>query len=383
MRAKLRRLASINVVEASKIRLVNAFSSGVPIYLSFSGGKDSLCMVHLVVKLIKEGIITTQNLTVQFIDEEAIFPCIQDIVEEWRARFLSLGAKFEWYCIEVKHFNCFNQLENDESFICFDSTKQNDWIRQPPSFALTSHPALRPRFDTYQQFLGRISRGGISIIGLRGFESVQRLSCIADIIKPYRFYPLYDWHDNDVWLYLKENNIAFPQVYIYLWQLGLPNNALRISQFFSIDTAGSLVRMNEFYPNLMDKIIKREPNAYLASLYWDSAMFRRNTHKRRLLETEADSNNYQTLFFDLLADINSNFNTPLKRQIAHRYKSEIMGKCQFFTEKHYRQLYMGLKNGDPKTRVLRGVIYGAIHNAKQRVIKNGQLKTTSPKSPLG
>lgn len=107
-------------------------------------------MAQLMVNLANRGEIDMKQLTVQFIDEEAIFPCMEDMTKKWRRIFMMMGAKFEWYCVEVKHFNCFNELSNDETFICWDSTKQDVWVRQPPSFAIRNHKLLRPRIDTYQ-----------------------------------------------------------------------------------------------------------------------------------------------------------------------------------------------------------------------------------------
>ena len=124
--------SDITVVEATRRRIQNVFRNGLPVYMSFSGGKDSLAMAGIVMDLIKEGRIDPSQLTVQFIDEEAIFECIDRTVKDWRRRFLMAGARFEWYCLEVRHFNCFNQLTNDESFICWDHTKQDVWIREPP-----------------------------------------------------------------------------------------------------------------------------------------------------------------------------------------------------------------------------------------------------------
>ena len=74
--------ASIDVVEAAKIRIRNVFGNGLPVYMSFSGGKDSLCLSNLVLRLIQEGQIDPAQLTVQFIDEEAIFPCMEEKVKE-------------------------------------------------------------------------------------------------------------------------------------------------------------------------------------------------------------------------------------------------------------------------------------------------------------
>ena len=285
--------STLNVVQAAEMRIKNVFKNGLPVYLSFSGGKDSLCLSQLILNLAQRGEIDLSQMTVHFIDEEAIFPCMEAKVKEWRKKFLLMGAKFEWYCLEVKHFNCFNQLTNDETFICWDHTKKNVWVRQPPSFAIRTHPLLKPRIDAYQNFLPRLEADGIGMIGIRTAESIQRLLNIASMFRAgknmtetHQVFPIYDWKDSDVWMYLKQEQVDIPDIYLYLWQSGTRKNGLRVSQFFSVDTARSLVKMNEYYPDLMDRVIRREPNAYLAALYWDSEMFGRSTKARRELEDE-------------------------------------------------------------------------------------------------
>lgn len=197
--------SSIDVVKAAEIRITNVFNNGLPVYMSFSGGKDSLCMAQLIYNLVQRGKINPSQLVVQFIDEEAIFPCIEETVKTWRKRFLLMGARFEWYCLEVKHYNCFNELSNDETFICWDHTKENVWVRRPPAFAIRNHPLLRPRIDAYQDFLPRTCQSGITITGIRTAESVQRLQNIASMIKAgktmtnkHQVFPIYDWTNNDV-----------------------------------------------------------------------------------------------------------------------------------------------------------------------------------------
>ena len=167
--------ANIDVVKAAEIRIKNVFGNGLPVFFSFSGGKDSLCVAQLMVNLANRGEIDMKQLTVQFIDEEAIFPCMEDMTKKWRRIFMMMGAKFEWYCVEVKHFNCFNELSNDETFICWDSAKQDVWVRQPPSFAIRNHKLLRPRIDAYQDFLPRTTVSGITMVGIRTAESVQKI----------------------------------------------------------------------------------------------------------------------------------------------------------------------------------------------------------------
>lgn len=359
--------ASINVVQAAEQRIINVFNNGLPVYMSFSGGKDSLTLSQLVISLIQRGKIRPKQLTVQFIDEEAIFPCIEKTVVEWRRKFLLVGAKFEWYCVEVKHYNCFNELSEDESFFCWDSTKENVWVRRPPRFAIRNHPLLRPRLDAYQDFLPRISSDGITITGIRAAESIQRLRNIAvmttagkKITNRKQIFPIYDWSTNDVWLYLRDQHVEIPDIYLYLWQSGTGKGQLRVSQFFSVDTAKSLVSMNEYYPNLMDRVIRREPNAYLAALYWDSEMFGRMTKTRRELEKQEDKD-YKALLLNMFKNMDVYFTTEHKQYIAERYKNFFVQISAFADNYDYKMVYEALVRGDPKLRSYRALyqrIYG-------------------------
>ncbi|MCI8673069.1 MAG: phosphoadenosine phosphosulfate reductase family protein [Lachnospiraceae bacterium] len=370
-------MASIDVVEAAKIRIRNVFRNGLPVYMSFSGGKDSLCLAQLVIGLIQSGEINPAQLTVQFIDEEAIFSCMEEKVKEWRKKFMLAGVKFEWFCLEVKHYNCFNELSNDETFICWDQYKKDVWVRQPPTFAIRSHSRLRPRLDAYQDFLPRICADGLTMVGIRTAESVQRLQNIAStsragntMTRRRQFFPIYDWKDNDVWLYLLREKVDIPEIYVFLWQAGASKRQLRVSQFFSVDTARSLVKMNEYYPDLMDRIIRREPNAYLAALYWDSEMFGRNTAARKRNESGMKEKDYKAALLELFSDMDGNFDTKNKRHVAVKYRKFFMNVSAIVNNQDCRAIYEGLISGDPKLRSFRALyqrIYGRyITEAKKK-----------------
>ena len=375
-----RRESNIDVVKAAEIRITNVFNNGLPVFMSFSGGKDSLCMAQLVYNLVQRGKINPSQLVVQFIDEEAIFPCIEKTVKNWRKRFILMGAKFEWYCLEVRHYNCFNELSNDESFICWDREKEAVWVRQPPSFAIRSHTLLKPRVETYQDFLPRTCQSGITMTGIRTAESVQRLQNIATMTRAgktmtakHQIFPIYDWTNNDVWLYLLNEHVEIPDIYLYLWQAGTRKGQLRVSQFFSIDTARSLVKMNEYYPDLMERVIRREPNAYLAALYWDSEMFGRNSATRRTIEADSNKKDYKAELIKMFNNMDVYFTTEHKRQIASKYRNFFIRVAPIATEKDYKIIYEGLISGDPKLRTYRALfqrIYGRyISEAKREEAK--------------
>ena len=356
------------VLDAAEKRIINAFSNGKKVYVSFSGGKDSLCLLGLTLKLAAQGKIDPSLMIVEFIDEEAIFDCIERTVLEWRKKVLLAGGRFNWFCLEVKHFSCFNNLEEEESFICWDSAKKDAWVRQPPKFAIRNHVLLNKTpqrrdmqdyKDVYQQFLEKHNSDGIVITGVRMSESLQRSKYMINsfsskgLARGNMVWPIYDWRDSDVWKYLYEEKIDIPEIYLYLYQTGSSLKDMRVSQFFSVDTAKSLVKMNEYYPDLMDKIIRREPNAYLAALYWDSEMFRRSSKNRRNLEAPKD---YKAEVYKLLNDPRKNFPTKGGMDNAQRIIQLLIKYGPIIGEKIYKTIYDSLAGGDPKQRTLRAII---------------------------
>ena len=340
----------------------NVFANGVKVYMSFSGGKDSLCMADIVLKLIYAGEIDPRLLTVLFIDEEALYDSIEKKVMEWREKFISVGARFDWWCIEVKHFSAYNQLTSDESYTCWDHTQEDKWVRRPPPFAIRNHPRLRPGIDNYQSFLPKVTMDGVMICGVRATESVQRLQYMAalnmgksgTITGKNTIYPIYDWTTKDVWLYLLEQGVDIPEVYLWMYQTGINRNQLRISQFFSIDCVSSLMHIAELEPGLWERILKREPNAYLALLYWDTELYRRSSKNRRDNEAPKD---YKALVEKLLfEEPERHFSTDLTRMVADRYRRQFIRMSGTMKAQHYRKMYDGLVAGDPKLRTLRAII---------------------------
>ena len=89
-----RSYASISVVEAATIRIKNVFSNGVPVYMSFSGGKDSICMADLVYRLIQKKEIDPKQLTVIFVDDEiSTGKTLINIVTQMRSTIPSFKEK--------------------------------------------------------------------------------------------------------------------------------------------------------------------------------------------------------------------------------------------------------------------------------------------------
>lgn len=350
--------STMNVLEAAKTRIKNLFDTGCKVYISFSSGKDSLCLSSLTYDMIREGKINGKQLKVFFIDEEGLYPSMVDAAERWKKKFESIGVPFLWYCLPFKQVSVIDHLSLSESWITWEPDARDRWMRDPPPYAIMSHPAIRyPGEMNYQTFCAKVFRDGITMVGLRTTESLTRYQCIArtQFDKPSgKFYPIYDWSDNDVWLYIKERGLEFPEIYMRLYEAGVNKRYLRLCAFFGDCGTQGLRWIAETDPDLWRRIERREPNAYLVLLYWDSEMFRRTTRKRKKLEEEQDTKDYKALCKDLLY-LNTDKYTIPKDTKARLDTWRILFKRSFgiATNKHYKTMYEGILYGDPKMRVLR------------------------------
>ena len=361
---------NIPVSVMAEQRIKNVFSNGVKVYMSVSGGKDSIVLFDLVYHLAETGQIDKDLLTVQFIDEEAIFPEVEQTVIEMRQKCLMLGITFNWYCMEFKHYNCFDTLAKNESFITFDRYKEDVWVRQPPKYAIRNHHLLAPRTDSYQDFLTKLNKDGILMTGVRATESIQRRQNIAPSVNKTTLngsqtvWPIYDYKDSDIWLHILKRGLTYPKTYTHLYQVGRPRNEMRLSQLFSIDTAKILIEIQEFYPELYEAILKREPNAYLASLYWDTEMFRRSKANKKRKTTEANEKaveetediDYDLKIMQMYHNFDKEFTTKSQRKQARIYFIFYLQYHQYLDEALKRTIYNALVGGDPKGRTYRGMM---------------------------
>ena len=361
----------MTVVEAAVMRIKNVFSNGVPVYMSLSGGKDSICMADLVYQLIRKGEVDPKQLTLVFIDEEAIYDCCIEAMMEWRKKFLLAGCpEFRWYCLPLKQVSCFNQLTNSESWITWEPGKEDVWVRKPPPFAIMQSPYLTGiGKENYQTFLPRITKDGIMLTGVRAAESVQRLQYMAmlnlgrkGITGNNIIFPIYDWKDKDVWLYIRDHHLDIPEAYLWIYQAGENRHSLRISNFFAADSLRGLKHVAETDPDLWARIEKREPNAYLVMLYWDTEWYKRRSVTRRKNEAGEKKDYKELTRLMLFENFDKHFTNPTTRRVAAQYKRLYVKTDGMARPRDYRKMHDALIAGDPKMRSLRAIfqdIYGA------------------------
>lgn len=353
-----RKYGTQNVLEAARQRIKNIFANGLPVYLSFSCGKDSLCLSHLTLDLILRGEIDAKQLTIIFIDEEGLYPSMLEAAYRWREKFLRVGVKFEWYCLEFKQVCVIDNLSASESWITWEKSKREVWMREPPPFAIMEHHLVPyAGYCNYQTFCDNRCVDGINMIGLRATESIQRLYAVAKIKCNKKIYPIYDWKDSDVWLYIKENNLEFPEIYIRLYEAGETRQRLRLSAFFGAESIAGLKWIAETDPELWEKIERRYPNAYLVLLYWDSEMFKRRSRRRSTLEIDSEPQDYKAKLYDLLFINTQNYTiSPDTFKCLNFWRSWVKEHSYYMTPKLCQRSYEAILAGDPKLRSFRAIV---------------------------
>jgi len=105
----------------------------------------------------------------------------------------------------------------------------------------------------------------------------------------------------------------------------------------------------------MERIIRREPNAYLAALYWDSSMFGRDTYARKENEKDMPDRDYKAALTGLFSDMDRNFTTEHSRYIAGRYRKFFIQVSSIVDNNDCKKIYEGLVSGDPKLRTCRSL----------------------------
>jgi len=214
-------------------------------YVSFSGGKDSLVVLHLIMKEMPD-------IPVLYVDQGMEYPDTYDYVRKiWKEWDLNLT----W---EYPEMNLW-ELYDAGGFLNPD--KPTD-------------PLIRKRFsdtvfyDPIKRFSDRINADGF-FMGLRADEShYRKLNFLtrgfvykkADGLTAVQ--PIADWSTKDVWAYIASKNLPYNPIYDKTkFEV---RNKLRVAPFglggWHV-SLGSYVFMKYYYPGLWNRFCEKNPLA--------------------------------------------------------------------------------------------------------------------------
>jgi len=279
-----KRSLGINVLEAARHRIKWTFETFSRIYISFSGGKDSTVMLHLV---MEEAIKKNKRVGVLFVDLEGQYKTTIDHIDECMNLYRDHIDPY-WVCLPIHLRNAVSQYQ--PHWVCWDPEAKSDWIRQPPEGAITDatqfpfyHHAMEfeelvPAFgDWYAQgeltccFVGirtdeSLNRWRTVVRKKAQFENKKYTTMISSTL--FNVYPVYDWRTADVWRYHgKFPSKPHNKLYDLMHRAGLTPHQMRICQPYGDDQRKGLWLFHLIEPETWGKVVARVNGANQGALY--------------------------------------------------------------------------------------------------------------------
>jgi predicted phosphoadenosine phosphosulfate sulfurtransferase len=281
--AKLR--LNENVFEAAKERINFVFDNFERIYLSFSAGKDSTVMLHMVAdEARRRGV----KIGVLMIDLEAQYKLTIEHALNLFEEYADCIEPF-WVCLPLHLRNALSVYE--PHWVCWEHDKKDMWVRNPPEGTIVDEkffPFFRHgmEFEEFVPLFGEwYSQGKLcaAFVGIRADESMNRYRTIASKSKVrfedkqwttkvtqsvYNVYPIYDWKTEDIWIYHGKNlQKKYNQLYERMYQAGLTISQMRICQPYGDDQRRGLWLYHLIEPESWAKIVYRVNGANSGALY--------------------------------------------------------------------------------------------------------------------
>lgn len=279
-----RRYLGIDVLTASKERIKWAFDNFEKICISFSGGKDSTVMTHLVMEEAKKR---NRKVALLFIDWEIQYKLTIEHVQHIYDMYKDYIIPY-WVALPLLTDNACSMYEPE--WISWDKAKENLWTRKPPKIAITDENYFpfyyyKITFEEFVPLFGEWYGEGKStacFVGIRTRESLNRYraltnkkknkyqdkmftTCVTDNV--YNVYPIYDWSAEDDWKYFGKTKKPYNKLYDRFFQAGLTLHQMRVDEPFGDTTRRSLWLYQIIEPETWGKMVLRVNGANSGSLY--------------------------------------------------------------------------------------------------------------------
>jgi predicted phosphoadenosine phosphosulfate sulfurtransferase len=285
--ATIKKSIGTDTLQAARDRVRYVFDHFEAVYISFSAGKDSSVMMHLV---MEEAMRRKRKVGVLLIDLEAQYELTIRHAEQMFDMY-SEHIELYWVCLPLKLRNAVSNFE--PVWCAWDPERKADWVRELPNRpGVISDPSyfdfFEPRME-FEEFIELFavwySKGRLTaaFIGIRADESLNRFRTVAIWDKQTHFgkrwttqvvdgvfnvYPIYDWNVKDIWRYhAKYPAKPHNEVYDRMHLAGLSLSQMRLCQPYGDDQRRGLWLYHLIEPKTWSRVVARVNGANSGALY--------------------------------------------------------------------------------------------------------------------
>lgn len=274
-----------NVLNYAKKRVKFTFDNFKKVYLSFSAGKDSTVMFHIVAEEARKRNVKFGLLIVDLEGQYKLtIDHIYAMIEEYKD-----VIDLYWVCLPLHLRNAVSVYE--PFWLCWDPDVKEDWIRTLPKESISDEnyfPFFKKGME-FEEFVPEFgewySQGELTacLVGIRADESLNRYRTIASKTKVsfenkqyttkvtenvFNVYPIYDWTTEDIWVYhAKNKDKRHNELYELMHKAGLSIHQQRICQPYGDDQRRGLWLFHLIEPETWAKVVSRVNGANSGALY--------------------------------------------------------------------------------------------------------------------
>jgi predicted phosphoadenosine phosphosulfate sulfurtransferase len=279
-----KRMLDMNVLDAAKSRIAWSFDRFEKLYISFSGGKDSTVMMHLV---MEEAVKRKRKIGCLFIDWECQFTMTIDHISQMYEEYAEWIEPY-WVSLPIKTWNGCSMHEPE--WTCWEDGKEDLWVRDRHPMSIKDKSFFPfywdgMMFEEFTPLFAKWYSGGKDcgcLVGIRTAESLNRFRSLARddkigldgrqyttsvVDNCWNVYPIYDWTVEDDWTYIAKSGKTYNKLYDMMHKAGLTLHQMRIDEPFGDTQRRGLWMYQIIEPKLWAKMSCRVSGANTGRMY--------------------------------------------------------------------------------------------------------------------